>query len=583
VKYTILKNIYKVWCHISNKRRFQFKCLIILLFFSSFAEIISITAIFPFFGALIEPEIIMKKPIVKPFLQFFDIDNSSELALPVTIFFAIVVFLSTIIRVTYTWLSIRLSFGLGVDLSYDIYRRTLYQPYIIHISRNSSEIINGIHVKVSEVIFYILMPLMTFFSATLLTLSITVTLFIVTPSSALVSIAVLIILYGILIYNTKERLKFNSSLVAHESNNIIKNLNEGLSGIRDVIIDNSQDSFAKIYNALNFKLRRSQSSIQIISQVPNIILTSMGLLLLSFLAFFFNQNGGFAKALPSLVVLTLGLQRLMPSIQQLYSSWSTIVGSQTSLKDVVNLFEQAYPDHLDIESNKLIKFQNKIELNKIDFRYHKEKPYILKGIQLTIKKGERIGFIGKTGCGKSTLIDIIMGLLTPENGEIIVDGQRITKENCTSWQKNISHVPQSVFLSDNSIQQNIAFGVKDELIDKEKVVFAAKQAQLAEAIDNLPENYQTLVGERGVQLSGGQCQRIGIARALYKNASIIILDEATSALDVETEKEVLSAIQSLNKDITIIMIAHRLNTLSFCDKIVELDQGNIVKITNVNE
>ena len=583
MRHTIFLNIYKIWRHISNQRRFQFTWLIILLFLSSFAEVISITAIFPFFGALIEPEMIMQMKIAKPFLIILDINDSTELALPITIIFCIIVFLSTFIRVTYTWLSIRLSFALGIDLSHDIYRRTLYQPYIVHISRNSSEIVNGIHVKVSEVIFYILMPLMTLISATLLTLSIVITLVIVTPSTALISIVFLILLYGFLIYNTKEKLKVNSKLVAYESNNIIKNLNEGLSGIRDVLIDNSQESFAKIYKEINFKLRRSQGIIQIISQIPNIILTSLGLLLLSFLAFYFNENGGLAKALPSLVVLTLGLQRLMPSIQQLYSSWSTILGSQSSLNDVVNLFEQAYPEHLNMSYDKSFTFQNKIEINRLAFRYSKETPYILNGIHFVIEKGARIGFIGKTGCGKSTLLDIIMGLLTPEEGEILVDGKKITNLNCNSWQKNISHVPQSVFLSDNTIEKNIAFGERDEIIDKERVLFAAKKAQLAVDIDNFPEKYQTLVGERGVQLSGGQCQRIGIARALYKSANIIVLDEATSALDVETEKEVLSAIQDLSKDITIIMIAHRLNTLSFCDRVIELDQGKIVKIVSTNE
>lgn len=583
MKYSIFKNIFKVWRQISNKRRFQFKCLIILLFFSSFAEVISITAIFPFFGALIEPEMIMRKAIAKPFLNILGINHSTEIALPMTILFCIIVILSTLIRVTYTWLSIRLSFALGVDLSHDIYRRTLYQPYIIHVSRNSSDVVNGIYVKVSEVIFYILMPLMTLINSTLLTLSIVITLVLVTPSTALISICFLIILYGSLIFATKEMLKVNSRLIAIESNNIIKNLNEGLSGIRDVLIDNIQESFAKIYKETNHKLRRSQGSIQIISQVPNIILTSLGLLLLSFLAYYFNANGGLAKALPSLVVLTLGLQRLMPSIQQIYTSWSTILGSQSSLKDVVNLFEQPYPEHLNRNPNKLITFQKEIEINRVTFRYNKESPFILNGIELIIKKGSRIGFVGKTGCGKSTLLDVIMGLLKPEEGEIIVDGEKITKMNCNSWQKNISHVPQSVFLSDNSIEKNIAFGVDDELIDKEKVVFAAKQAQLADDIDKLPEKYQTLVGERGVQLSGGQCQRIGIARALYKSASIIVLDEATSALDFETEKEVLSAIQGLSKDITIIMIAHRLNTLSFCDQIIEMEQGRIVKIVTANE
>tara|TARA_R110000787_G_scaffold242588_1_gene348634 strand:+ start:2889 stop:4640 length:1752 start_codon:yes stop_codon:yes gene_type:complete len=577
---SVFKNIYKVWQHISKAKKLKFKWLMVLLVLSSFAEILSIGAIFPFFGVLLEPEIIMQNAYIKPFLNFLGINNSNEMALPMTVIFSTIILLAALVRVLYTWLSVRLSFALGVDLSDDIYKRTLYQPYIIHVSRNSSGIINGIWVKVSEVIFYILMPLMSLISSSLLVVSIVITLVLITPSVALEAIGALIVLYGIIVFVTKGKLKVGSKIIAIESNNVIKNLQEGLNGIRDVLIDGSQESFSKIYKETNSKLRRAQGSNQIMGQVPNLILTSLGMILIAFLAYFLTASGGFVKAMPALAALTLGLQRLIPNAQKVYSAWSTISGSQSSLKDVIDLFEQPYPQDLNKEPTRNITFQKEIEIDKVSFRYNKETPYILNAINLKIKKGSRIGFVGTTGCGKSTLIDIIMGLLTPEGGALIVDGQKITSLNCRSWQKNISHVPQSVFLADSSIEKNIAFGVPEELIDKNKVISAAKQAQLADIIESWPDKFQTRVGERGVQLSGGQCQRIGIARALYKNAKLIVLDEATSALDVETEKEVLASIQALSNDITIIMIAHRLNTLSFCDEIIELGQGGVVKITN---
>jgi ATP-binding cassette subfamily B protein len=577
---SVFKNIYKVWRHISKAQRLKFKWLMVLLVLSSFAEILSIGAIFPFFGVLLDPEMIMQNIYIKSFFNFLGINNSNEIALPMTVIFSTIILLAALVRVLYTWLSVRLSFALGVDLSDDIYKRTLYQPYIIHVSRNSSGIINGIWVKVSEVIFYILMPLMSLIGSGLLVVSIVITLVLVTPSVALEAIGALIVLYGIIVFVTKGKLKVGSKIIAIESNNVIKNLQEGLNGIRDVLIDGSQESFSKIYKETNSKLRRAQGSNQIMGQVPNLILTSLGMILIAFLAYFLTASGGFVKMMPTLAALTLGLQRLIPNAQKVYAAWSTIAGSQSSLKDVIDLFEQPYPQDLNKEPIRSITFQKEIEIDKVSFRYSKKTPYILNGINLKIKKGSRIGFVGTTGCGKSTLLDIIMGLLTPEGGALIIDGQKVTSLNCRSWQKNISHVPQSVFLADSSIEKNIAFGVPEELIDKDKVISVAKQAQLAAIIESWPDKFQTRVGERGVQLSGGQCQRIGIARALYKNSKLIVLDEATSALDGETEKEVLASIQALSNDITIIMIAHRLNTLSFCDEIIELGEGGVVKITN---
>lgn len=574
---TLADNIGVLWKHFGANRRFQFKGLCVLMIIASFADLLSIGAVFPFFSALMNPKTLFDNPRFSPVVNFINLTNVNDIILPMTLVFCLALLFATAIRILSVWLSVRFSFAVGSEISNDIYKRTLYQPYSVHVARNSSEIINGIWMKVSEVIFYVLMPLMTLISSTILVLAIIVTLCLITPNSALIAICVLIIVYALIIIFTKKTLRANSVHIANESNNIIKNLQEGLSGIRDVLIDGSQKSFAESYRKTNYILRRAQGYNQIIGQIPNYLLMGLGMVLIAILSYTLTQSGGFAKAMPSLVALTLGLQRLLPAAQQLYVSWSTITGAQASLVDVVSLLNQQYPENMDETSKALLPFNKAISIDSVSFRYNHDSPLILDNISLEIVKGKRIGFIGTTGCGKSTLLDIIMGLLEPVSGSLKVDGETVTKANCRDWQRHIAHVPQNVFLADSTIERNIAFGVPPELIDFQKVRNAAKQAQLSDIIDSWPDNYQTRVGERGVQLSGGQCQRIGIARALYKEADLIILDEATSALDGETEKEILKSIESLNSNITILMIAHRLNTLDFCDEIIEMGKGGIVE------
>jgi len=573
---TLFQNIKIVWKQIGSKRRLQVKFLCALIILVSFAEVLSIGAVFPFFGALMEPRKVYDNAALQPMVRFLNLTAPNQIILPVTILFCLAVLIAGGMRVLSTWLSVRLSFSLGSDLSNDIYRRTLHQPYAIHVARNSSDIINGIWVKVSEVIFYILMPLLLFIGNAFLVVTLIITLWLVTPNIALEAIAGLVVVYGIIMKLSRQKLKTNSEDIARESTNIIKNLQEGLSGIRDVLLDGSQKSFSDAYKKTNHTLRSAQGDNQIINQVPNFILMAFGMILIAILAYTLTHSGGFAKAMPSLVALTLGLQKILPCTQQLFSSWSLIMGSQASLADVITLLEQPYPENIDKSNESLIPFTKEITLENVSFKYTQQSPVILNDISLKIRKGMRVGFIGTTGGGKSTLLDIVMGLLEPTAGFLKVDGIVVTKANCRSWQLHIAHVPQSVFLADTSIERNIAFGIPNDLIDFERVKRAAQQAQIADIIETWSEKYQTRVGERGVQLSGGQCQRIGIARALYKEADLIILDEATSALDNETEKEILASIEALSKDITIIMIAHRLNTLNFCNEIIELGKGGIV-------
>jgi ATP-binding cassette subfamily B protein len=248
------------------------------------------------------------------------------------------------------------------------------------------------------------------------------------------------------------------------------------------------------------------------------------------------------------------------------------------LIDTLALLEQPMPGTAPAAQGQSMPFAHAIECRALGFRYRADRPWALKGLNLRIAKGSRIGFIGTTGSGKSTLLDILMGLLLPTEGQLLVDGQPVTAANASVWQRRIAHVPQAIYLSDASIAENIAFGVPRQQIDMERVRQAAAQAQIAQSINGWQHGYDTFVGERGVRLSGGQRQRIGIARALYKQADVLVFDEATSALDNATEHAVMEAIEALGRDLTIIMVAHRITTLQRCDEIVELAAGQLLRM-----
>lgn len=391
------------------------------------------------------------------------------------------------------------------------------------------------------------------------------------------------VVYGVLIFSVRKRLASNGFRIARESSRVLKCLQEGLGGIRDVLLDGSQRAYCKSYQHADAQLRRAQGDNQFISASPRYIMEAIGLSIIAALScFLVTQPQGFVDALPLLGLLALAAQRMLPLLQQAYSAWASIKGSHTSVRDALNLLQQQMPDLTKISLEGLT-FNNRIQLRSVFFSYRKDQPQILRGLDLVILKGERIGIIGPTGSGKSSLMDLIMGLLDPTEGAIEVDGKLISSSNRQAWQSHIAHVPQAIYLADSSIAENIAFGLPSHLINYSQVREAARRAQIAEMIESMPSGYESMVGERGVRLSGGQRQRIGIARALYKSADVIVLDEATSALDGETEKSVMESIEALDPELTIIVIAHRLSTLKNCGRIVELANGCIKRIGNYSD
>ena len=573
---TLLK---RLWHHISRRRRIQFAILLLLMVAASFAEILSIGAVLPFLAVLTDPARIFHLSIAQPIIHTFGLTTASQLLFPLTIAFGIAALISGSMRLILLWASTRLSFATGADLSISIYRRTLYQPYAVHVARNSSEVISGISNKANGVIFTTIVPFLTLISSSIMLISILAVLLSVDPIIALSAFGGFGLIYASIIKLTRKQQLTNSQCMARESTQVIKSLQEGLGGIRDVLIDGSQAAYCQVYRNADQPLRRAQGNSSFIGASPKFAIEALGMVLIAILAYVLaRQPDGIAKTIPVLGALALGAQRLLPVLQQAYSSLSSIQGGQAGLQDTLDLLDQPLPDYVDQPPAKPIPFQNGITLKNLSFRYTAQSPFVVKNLDLSIPKGSSIGFIGITGSGKSTLLDIIMGLLSPTEGTLEIDAESIIASNNRAWQAHIAHVPQAIFLADSTIEENIAFGVTPNKIDHARVKQAAEQAQIADIIETWPKKYKTYVGERGIRLSGGQRQRIGIARALYKQADVIIFDEATSALDNETEQAVMQSIETLGQDLTILIIAHRLTTLKKCDQIVELGDGGIKRI-----
>jgi ABC-type multidrug transport system fused ATPase/permease subunit len=573
----------RLWRAIEPRRRAQLAGLLAFTLLASLVEVFSIGAVLPFLGVLTSPENVYAHAFAQPFIQALGITHAQDLLWPMTALFCGAALGAAVVRILAIWLRTRLIFATGADLSMEIYRRTLYQPYAVHLSRNSSEAIDGISGKINTVIVGVINPLLVIVSNGLILSVILAALLLYRPLIALVSFGGFGLIYAAIFLASRARLRVNSVEVAVNSTQRIKSLQEGLGGIRDVLLDNTQPVYCAEYRRADSRLRRAQAENSVTREVPRFAVEALGMIFISLLAYQLAlQPEGFGVALPLVGALAIAASRLLPLLQQIYYGFSNLSGSQQSLEDILALLEQPLPATGLQDVGQPQPFSHAIQCQGLGFRYCEDGPWVLRGLGLTIPKGARIGFVGTTGSGKSTLLDILMGLLYPTEGQLTVDGHPITPINALRWQQRIAHVPQAVYLSDASIAENIAFGVPRAQIDMALVRSAAAQAQIAVNIESWHLGYDTLVGERGVRLSGGQRQRIGIARALYKQADVLVFDEATSALDSETELAVMQAIEALGRELTIIIVAHRVTTLRRCDQIVELSGGRASRTGSYN-
>jgi ABC-type multidrug transport system fused ATPase/permease subunit len=580
----LFSQLSRLWPHISYLRRKQLASFSVLLLLGTIAEVVSLGMVLPFLGVLTAPNEVYKHPWAQPIVSGLELTSPEQLLLPLSLLFALTAVLSGVTRLALLWVQTRLGNNIGNDLGSAAYRRTLYQPYEVHAARNSSEVMSVLMTKINTTIYFMIIPLFMLVTSSVIIITVAVFLFIVDPELTVLTILGVGILYVLVAYITKKRLTQNSQYVTDRQSDVAKIVQEGLGGIRDVLIEGLQETYFKIFRRVDGQLRRALSNIAIMGGAPRPVIEAFSMVLISLIAYILTRRQDeIGMVLPILGTIALAAQRLMPLVQQGYSSWASMLGGQASLNDVLGLLEQPLPDYNGRLVTSPLPFKRQISLAGLKFSYGTTGPSVLSNINLQIPRGSRVGFIGTTGSGKSTLLDIIMGLLSPTSGTICIDDVVLDEANQREWQAHIAHVPQTIFLTDASIAENIAFGVQKEDIDWDRIKEVGEHAQISGLIKSSPDGYETLVGERGLRLSGGQRQRIGIARALYKKADVLVFDEATSALDTNTESAVMKALESMDKNLTILMVAHRTTTLKNCDQIIALDKGHLEIIGNYQD
>ena len=567
-----------LWGHLSLRRRIQLGLLLVVMLASGVAELVSLGAVVPFLAVLSDPERLWQQELVQDLAPQLGFTQSSELVLPATLAFAFGAVVAALIRLTNLWLNGRLVAAVGYDLSCEAYRRTLYQPYSVHVRRNTADVITATTVHVNSTINAIKSLLQLITSAVVAT-GLLVGLLLIDASVAVFSVLLFGSIYGLLSITAKRELYLNGQKRAEASAQQLKALQEGLGSIRDVLLDGSQSIYMHRYQRADRPQRQLTARGDYLNAFPRYAVEAIGLVAISLLSGgLVIQRGIGSAVIPLLGALALGAQRLLPTIQLIYSSWATLKTYSASIQAVLDKLDQPLPTVVNVDNP--LRLRNYVRLEDVHFRYGPEQPEVLRGLDFTIRRGERIGIIGDTGSGKSTTVDLLMGLLAPTSGLVLIDGENLHDsaypDRILAWRSAIAHVPQSIYLSDSSIAENIAFGVPPEKIDFARVQQAASQAQISSFIDSSPDGYDTFVGERGIRLSGGQRQRIGIARALYKRAQVLVFDEATSALDTGTENALMSALNHLSNELTTITVAHRLATIQSCDRVIRLSDGIVL-------
>ena len=581
----MIELIVTVWRHLGHKRRVQLMAVAVLMVAGAFGEVLTLGAIVPFLGLLSSPEFVDKAPWFAHLLDAVAGVIGGTRLLAASLLFGCIAFIAGALRLLLTWVSNRVIFAIGTDLGVQVFGRVLHQPYAYHLARSSSQTLSAME-KVSHLTAGALAPLMLMMVATVMAGSILAALLWVDAVVALVAGGLIGGMYvGVSLW-AKRRLQRNSETVARNGVLRFQYLQEGIGAIRDITLEHNQDVYVHQFAYVDRELRAAQATNLTLGGAPKYVIESIAIILVVVLANWLVRGpGGVVDALPVLGALALGGQRLLPHVQVIYGGFASYRGTLATVQETLDLLNLPLPRsnlaHHATEGDAGAAVST-IELREVRFAYGPDQKTVLNGVNLRIDAGARVGFVGVTGGGKSTLLDICMGLLLPTDGAVVVNGEPITEANLPWWHKRIAHVPQAIFLVDKSIAENVALGVPPGKIDQAHLARALEAAQLTEFIRQLPEGARTRVGERGVQLSGGQRQRIGIARALYKQADVLVLDEATSALDGETEAKVMDAIYRLNPDLIILMIAHRVSTLARCNAIYHLE-GGLIRETVAHE
>ena len=564
-------NLGAIFSCLSRARRRELGTLTLLMPATAIAEALTVAAIVPFIALL------SGQPAGQPVRAFLQlVGGSSRPLLMAALLFALVVTLTAALRLALTWTSRQFAFGVGHEVSVEIQRRLLGQPYAYHLQRHSSEQLAALD-KVDLLVFDLVIQGVQAISAVLIGGFILALLVAIDPVSTALAALMIGGLYAVALAATRSRLQHHGMTINAAYEQRARFVQESIGGIRDLILDHSQEAALSRFRTIDAALARARTRTAFIASAPRVLIEAAGLILIASLAIAIaGRGGGITTALPYLGALAIGALRLLPLTGQLYGAWAGVAVVKPILVDLAALLRLV--PHDAAEPFEPVDFHRSIELEAVSFSYPDRVHQAIEDVALAIPKGARVAITGPTGSGKSTLADLLMGLILPTKGRICVDGIQLSPDRLRGWRQSIAHVPQEIFLADDSIAANIALSFHGGEADLDRAKAAARGAELHDFIETLPDGYGTRIGERGVRLSGGQRQRLGLARALYKQAPVLVLDEPTSALDDQTESAIIGTMDELQSaGTTIVIVGHRLSMVAGCDLILVLDEGRLAR------
>ncbi len=574
-------NVYRmIFALLDRRERRQFWLLTALMVVVAFAEVVGISAVLVLLNVIADPSTIQSNAYLSLAYSYAGFSSDFNFMVGLSLVVLLVVLGGLAVKAVGTYASIRFATMRGFTVSSRLLESYLGQPYAWFLARNSSEIAKNVLVEVDGVVTRVMAPAFRMIASVLMVLAIIGLLMVVDPLITVLAAGLLGLSYALVYIVLRERMRRLGEVMMRAFAERFRIAQEAVGGIKEVKLLGLEDTYMQLYRKAAQKSARAQATIGVVSELPRFALEaiSFGTLLTLILVLLLRSGGSIVEAVPTLGVFALSVMRLLPALQQVYQALASIRGALAILETVVK-------DHGGVpdapagmpQVQQPLHLRHQLDLSGINFSYAAAGRPALRGLDMKIAACTTVGIVGGTGAGKTTLVDLVLGLLIPDSGSLSVDQVLLTPANLRAWQKSVGYVPQTIFLTDDTIAANIAFGVPAEQIDMQAVERAARTAALHDFVSSeLPQAYDTVVGERGVRLSGGQRQRIGIARALYRNPTLLIMDEATSALDNITERDVMEAVQNIRADKTIILIAHRLTTVRNCDTIFLMEQGRVV-------